>query len=136
MSIMVKYLFFNLSTSEQFTNKYFIMLNSKANDSFKILVVIFKVKLSHYTNYQIEWPVTALKQNFQITSETFPSATLKRFFRFVPLKQKFPGLWHSHNQRSLFKFILMKQQQANGVEAKELPFVWGLRTRKFHARAN
>jgi len=48
---------------------------------------------------------------------------LKKSFRVVLLKQKFPGLWHSHNQRSLFKFILMKQQRAKG--AASAPFCVG-----------
>lgn len=55
------------------------------------------------------------------------------------LKQKFRGLWHFRNQRSLFKFILMKQQQTERSEwsrGSGLLSVRGLRTRKFHARTN
>lgn len=80
MSIMVKYLFFNLSTSEQFTTKYVIMLNSKANDSFKILVVIFKVKLSND-----HFPITLIiKLSGQSQRLNKISKLLQKLFRQRP----------------------------------------------------
>lgn len=80
MSIMVKYLFFNLSTSEQFTTKYVIMLNSKENDSFKILVVIFKVKLSND-----HFPITLIiKLSGQSQRLTKISKLLQKLFRQRP----------------------------------------------------